>query len=49
MSPGNVADALLRRWYVLVVALLLTAAGAYHVVRPTPSTSAPRSWCSSRR
>lgn len=36
MSPGNVADALLRRWYVLVVALLLTAAGAYHVVRPTP-------------
>lgn len=36
MSPGNVADALLRRWYVLVVALLLTAAGAYQVVRPTP-------------
>ncbi|MHC3468721.1 hypothetical protein ACYF6T_08405 [Streptomyces sp. 7R007] len=36
MSPGNVADALLRRWYVVVVALLLTAAGAYHVVRPTP-------------
>lgn len=36
MSPGNVADALLRRWYVLVVALLLTAAGAYHVVRPVP-------------
>lgn len=36
MSPGNVADALLRRWYVLVAALLLTAAGAYHVVRPTP-------------
>ncbi|NEA99256.1 hypothetical protein [Streptomyces sp. SID13726] len=36
MSPGNVADALLRRWYVLVVAALLTAAGAYQVVRPTP-------------
>jgi hypothetical protein len=36
MSPGNVADALLRRWYVLVVAMLLTAAGAYHVVHPTP-------------
>ncbi|MFJ3670765.1 hypothetical protein ACIPSE_30325 [Streptomyces sp. NPDC090106] len=36
MSPGNVADALLRRWYVLVVALLLTAGGAYYVVRPTP-------------
>ncbi|WP_031165430.1 hypothetical protein [Streptomyces durhamensis] len=34
MSPGNVADALLRRWYVVVVALLLTVAGAYHVVRP---------------
>lgn len=36
MSPGNVADALLRRWYVLVAALLLTAAGAYSVIRPTP-------------
>ncbi|MEU9350514.1 hypothetical protein AB0D65_05710 [Streptomyces griseoloalbus] len=36
MSPGNVADALLRRWYVLVVALLLTAAGACQVVRPAP-------------
>ncbi|MFF7238851.1 hypothetical protein [Streptomyces collinus] len=36
MSPGNVADALLRRWYVVVVALLLTAAGAYQVVRPAP-------------
>ncbi|MBT2409886.1 hypothetical protein J7I94_04830 [Streptomyces sp. ISL-12] len=36
MSPGNVADALLRRWYVVVVALLLTAAGAYQVVRPEP-------------
>lgn len=36
MSPGNVADALLRRWYVLVAVLLLTAAGAYQVVRPAP-------------
>ncbi|GAA4811447.1 hypothetical protein [Streptomyces ziwulingensis] len=36
MSPGNVADALLRRWYVVVVALLLTAAGAHQVVRPAP-------------
>ncbi|MGQ4418701.1 hypothetical protein ACN6LA_005560 [Streptomyces sp. SAS_269] len=36
MSPGNVADALLRRWYVVLVALLLTAAAAYQVVRPAP-------------
>lgn len=36
MSPGEVADALLRRWYVVVVALLLTAAGSYHVLRPAP-------------
>src|SRR5690242_5025294 len=36
MSPGNVADALLRRWYVVLAALLLTMAGAYCVVRPTP-------------
>ncbi|MFE7168674.1 hypothetical protein [Streptomyces sp. NPDC057616] len=36
MSPGNVADALLRRWYVVLAALLLTMAGAYFVVRPTP-------------
>ncbi|KUN80573.1 hypothetical protein AQJ66_25855 [Streptomyces bungoensis] len=36
MSPGNVADALLRRWYVVAVALLLTLAGAYRVVRPAP-------------
>ncbi|PKW12113.1 hypothetical protein SAMN05428944_0646 [Streptomyces sp. 1222.5] len=36
MSPGNVADALLRRWYVVVLALLLTTAGAYRVVRPAP-------------
>ncbi|MFR0355638.1 hypothetical protein [Streptomyces sediminimaris] len=36
MSPGNVADALLRRWYVVVGALLLTMAGAYFVIRPAP-------------
>ncbi|MES5817770.1 hypothetical protein [Streptomyces sp. RG80] len=36
MSPRDVAEALLRRWYVLVLALLLTAAGAYPVLRPTP-------------
>lgn len=36
MSPGNVADALLRRWYVVAVALLLTLAGAYRVMRPAP-------------
>jgi capsular polysaccharide biosynthesis protein len=36
MSPGNIADALLRRWYVLVAALLVTMAGAYYVLRPTP-------------
>ncbi|WNI14413.1 hypothetical protein [Actinacidiphila sp. ITFR-21] len=34
MSPGEVVLALLRRWYVLVFALLLTVAGAYHVLRP---------------
>ncbi|MFC4031162.1 hypothetical protein ACFO3J_06710 [Streptomyces polygonati] len=34
MSPGEVVLALLRRWYVLVVAMLLTALGAYHVLRP---------------
>ncbi|MGW5372803.1 hypothetical protein ACWER6_15470 [Streptomyces sp. NPDC004009] len=36
MSPGNVADALLRRWYVVLAALLLTAGAAYQVVRPAP-------------
>ncbi|WP_327693126.1 hypothetical protein [Streptomyces sp. NBC_00459] len=36
MSPRDVAEALLRRWYVLVLALLLTAAGAYPVLRPAP-------------
>ncbi|WP_329280435.1 hypothetical protein [Streptomyces sp. NBC_01451] len=36
MSPRDVAEALLRRWYVLVLALLLTAVGAYPVIRPAP-------------
>ncbi|MEU6230858.1 hypothetical protein [Streptomyces sp. NPDC047042] len=36
MSPRDVAEALLRRWYVLVLALLLTAAAAYPVLRPAP-------------
>lgn len=36
MSPRDVAEALLRRWYVLVLALLATAAAAYPVVRPAP-------------
>lgn len=36
MSPRDVAEALLRRWYVCVLALLLTAVGAYPVIRPAP-------------
>ncbi|AOR36594.1 hypothetical protein BFF78_40995 [Streptomyces fodineus] len=36
MSPRDVAEALLRRWYVLLLALLLTAAGAYRVLHPAP-------------
>jgi hypothetical protein len=36
VSPGEVLLALLRRWYVLLLALVLTAAGAYHVLRPAP-------------
>ncbi|MFC8347338.1 hypothetical protein [Streptomyces sp. NPDC057280] len=36
MSPREVAEALLRRWYVLVFALVLTAAGAYQVLHPAP-------------
>lgn len=34
MSPGEVVLALLRRWYVLAVALVLTACGGYAVLRP---------------
>ncbi|MEY9878431.1 hypothetical protein ABH931_007958 [Streptacidiphilus sp. MAP12-33] len=35
MSPEAFVGALLRRWYVLLLAVLLTAAGAYHVLKPT--------------
>lgn len=35
MSPAEIISALRRRWYVLLLALLLTAAGEYHVMRPT--------------
>ncbi|MET7698768.1 hypothetical protein [Streptomyces sp. NPDC005485] len=36
MSPRDVAEALLRRWYVLLLALALTAAGAYKVLHSAP-------------
>lgn len=36
MSPRDVAEALLRRWYVLLLGLLLTAAGAWQVLHPAP-------------
>ncbi|MEV0637415.1 hypothetical protein AB0I77_21160 [Streptomyces sp. NPDC050619] len=36
VSPRDVAEALLRRWYVLLLVLLLTAAGAYRVLHPAP-------------
>ncbi|MET7455299.1 hypothetical protein ABZT03_26075 [Streptomyces sp. NPDC005574] len=36
MSPRDVAEALLRRWYVWTLALLLTTAGAYPVLHPAP-------------
>ncbi|MEU1709526.1 hypothetical protein ABZ478_29900 [Streptomyces sp. NPDC005706] len=36
MSPRDVTEALLRRWYVLLLVFLLTAAGAYRVVNPAP-------------
>jgi hypothetical protein len=36
VSPGEVTRALLRRWYVLLLAAVLTAAGAHHVLRPGP-------------
>ncbi|SEO07169.1 hypothetical protein SAMN05216267_1016146 [Actinacidiphila rubida] len=34
MSPEDVVRALVRRWYVLLVALAVTAAGAYHELKP---------------
>ncbi|WP_199885349.1 hypothetical protein [Streptomyces sp. CB00455] len=36
MSPGELVRALRRRWYVLVVAMALAAAGAVAVLRPAP-------------
>lgn len=36
MSPEEVVRALARRWYVLLVALAVTAAGAYHELKPPP-------------
>ncbi|MGP2439518.1 hypothetical protein [Streptomyces sp. JW3] len=36
MSPRDVAEALLRRWYVLLLGLVLTAAGAWQVLHPAP-------------
>lgn len=35
MSPGELVRALRRRWYVLLVAMVLAAAGAHQVLRPT--------------
>ncbi|MFC9297131.1 hypothetical protein ACFTWH_17410 [Streptomyces sp. NPDC057011] len=37
MSPGELVRALRRRWYVLVLAMALAAAGAYQVLRPSPT------------
>ncbi|MFG2985118.1 hypothetical protein ACGFYQ_28310 [Streptomyces sp. NPDC048258] len=37
MSPGELVRALHRRWYVLVLAMALAAAGALQVLRPTPT------------
>ncbi|MEV7521449.1 hypothetical protein [Streptomyces sp. NPDC091371] len=37
MSPGELVRALRRRWYVLVVAMALAAAGAHQVLRPSPT------------
>jgi hypothetical protein len=34
VSPDEVVRALLRRWYVLLLAVVLTAAGAYHELHP---------------
>ncbi|MEU2392337.1 hypothetical protein [Streptomyces sp. NPDC007369] len=36
MSPGELVRALRRRWYVLVVAAVVAAAGAVQVLRPAP-------------
>jgi hypothetical protein len=36
VSPRDVTEALLRRWYVLLLGLLLTAAGAYQVLHMAP-------------
>ncbi|MEJ8641750.1 Wzz/FepE/Etk N-terminal domain-containing protein [Streptomyces sp. MS1.HAVA.3] len=35
MSPGELVRALRRRWYVLVLAAVLAAAGAVQVLHPT--------------
>lgn len=35
MSPGELIRALRRRWYVLIVAAVLAAAGAVQVLHPT--------------
>jgi hypothetical protein len=37
VSPEEVVRALLRRWYVLLLAVVLTAVGAYHELHPRPS------------
>lgn len=37
MSPGELIRALRRRWYVLVLAAVVAAAGAVQVLRPTPA------------
>ncbi|MEU6864695.1 hypothetical protein ABZ924_15660 [Streptomyces sp. NPDC046876] len=37
MSPGELFRTLRRRWYVLVVAAVLAAAGAVQVLRPAPT------------
>ena len=34
MSPEDVVRALVRRWYILLLALAVTAAGAYHELKP---------------
>jgi hypothetical protein len=34
VSPEDVVRALVRRWYILLLALAVTAAGAYHELKP---------------